>query len=283
MANTTNFNWETPDDTDLVKDGAAAIRTLGSAIDTSLVDLKGGTTGQVLSKNSNTDMDFVWTTSDDANAIQNSIIDAKGDLIVGSAADTPYRLPIGSNGYVLTADSAETGGVKWAAGASAGGFTLLSTTSVTTGASVEVSGIATTYKHLYIEVDGTYKSSSSGDFIGFQLNNTVAGSSTIFVNGQSQSPYVSGRYQQLPEIQQYTTDSANASKNFFSVWIYDYANTVHWKNAVANAVWKNNSGQSVINSSTCVFELTAAITSFKLTTNGGDLQSAGTIKVYGVN
>jgi hypothetical protein len=64
MANTTYFGWETPDDTDLVKDGAAAIRTLGQAIDTSLQDLEGGTTGQILSKNSNTDMDFVWITND---------------------------------------------------------------------------------------------------------------------------------------------------------------------------------------------------------------------------
>ena len=64
MANTTYFGWETPDDTDLVKDGAAAIRTLGQAIDTSMQDLEGGTTGQILSKNSNTDMDFVWITND---------------------------------------------------------------------------------------------------------------------------------------------------------------------------------------------------------------------------
>jgi hypothetical protein len=64
MANTTNFGWETPDDTDLVKDGAAAIRTLGSAIDTSLADLEGGTSGQILAKNSNTDMDFIWITND---------------------------------------------------------------------------------------------------------------------------------------------------------------------------------------------------------------------------
>jgi len=63
MATTTNFGWTTPDDTDLVKDGASAIRTLGSAIDTSLVDLKGGTTGQVLSKASGSDMDFTWTTA----------------------------------------------------------------------------------------------------------------------------------------------------------------------------------------------------------------------------
>jgi hypothetical protein len=64
MANTTNFGWETPDDTDLVKDGAAAIRTLGSAIDASMADLEGGTSGQILAKNSNTDMDFIWVTND---------------------------------------------------------------------------------------------------------------------------------------------------------------------------------------------------------------------------
>lgn len=63
MATTTNFGWTTPDNTDLVKDGAAAIRTLGSAIDTSFVDLKGGTTGQVLKKTSNTDLDFEWGTA----------------------------------------------------------------------------------------------------------------------------------------------------------------------------------------------------------------------------
>ena len=62
MATTTNFGWTTPDNTGYVKDGALAIRTLGSAIDTSLVDLKGGTTDQVLKKASGTDMDFVWGT-----------------------------------------------------------------------------------------------------------------------------------------------------------------------------------------------------------------------------
>jgi hypothetical protein len=60
MATTTNFGWETPDDTDLVKDGAAAIRTALGGVDTSFVDLKGGTTGQLLSKASNTDLDFTW-------------------------------------------------------------------------------------------------------------------------------------------------------------------------------------------------------------------------------
>jgi hypothetical protein len=57
---TTNFGWDIPQSTDLVKDGATAIAALGQDIDTALVDLKGGTTGQVLSKASGTDLDFSW-------------------------------------------------------------------------------------------------------------------------------------------------------------------------------------------------------------------------------
>jgi len=158
MANTTNFNWETPDDTDLVKDGAAAIRTLGSSIDTSFVDLKGGTTGQILSKASNTDLDYTWVANDQGDitevqagtgisvasgtgpipVVTNTVattFDAKGDLIVGTGADTFAKLTVGTNGYTLVADSAETTGLKWQA-APAGGKVLqvvsATTTSVTT-------------------------------------------------------------------------------------------------------------------------------------------------------
>jgi hypothetical protein len=61
MANpTTNFNWQMPTSSDLVTDLPADFETFGQAVDTTLVDLKGGTTGQVLSKASNTDMDFTW-------------------------------------------------------------------------------------------------------------------------------------------------------------------------------------------------------------------------------
>jgi hypothetical protein len=127
MASTTNFNWSTPDDTSLVKDGAAAIRTLGQSIDTSMAELKGGTTGQVLSKTSNTDMDFTWVAQDDSNAIQNAIVDAKGDLIAATAADTPARLAVGTNGQILTADSTAATGLAWAT-PTADGLTLISTT-----------------------------------------------------------------------------------------------------------------------------------------------------------
>ena len=114
MPTTSNFGWTTPADTDLVKDGAAAIRTLGNGIDTSFLDLKGGTTGQVLSKASNTDLDFSWIAVDPL-----TILDAKGDLISATAADTPARLAVGTNGQVLTADSTTSTGLKWAAPAAA--------------------------------------------------------------------------------------------------------------------------------------------------------------------
>ena len=94
MATTTNFGWETPDDTDLVKDGAAAMRTLGSAIDTSLVDLKGGTTGQVLSKASNTVMDFSWIEQDDT------------PLSFNAQTGTTYTLVAADLGKWVTASNA---------------------------------------------------------------------------------------------------------------------------------------------------------------------------------
>jgi hypothetical protein len=113
MPTTSNFGWTTPADTDLVKDGASAIRTLGNNIDASLVDLKGGTTNQVLAKNSNSDLDFKWVA--DASGIPATIFDAKGDLLAASAADTAARLAVGSNGQVLSANSATATGLEWIA------------------------------------------------------------------------------------------------------------------------------------------------------------------------
>jgi len=133
MATSPLFGWQEPDDTSLVKDGAAAIRTLGNAIDASMGDLLGGTTGQVLAKASNTNMDFTWVAQDDSNAIQNAIVDAKGDLIAATANDTPARLAVGNNGETLVADSSTATGLKWAKSANFVGCSLFSTSTTSAG------------------------------------------------------------------------------------------------------------------------------------------------------
>jgi hypothetical protein len=144
MATSPNYNWPEPDNTDLVKNGALAIRTAVNAIDSSLAELKGGTTGQVLSKTSATDMDFTWVTTDDANAIQNSIVDAKGDLVAATANDTPARLAVGSNGTVLQADSTAATGLKYSSNAPLGGMTAINVggTALTGASTITISGFS---------------------------------------------------------------------------------------------------------------------------------------------
>jgi len=141
---TSNFLWQMPTAVDLVTDLPADFEVFGQAVDTSLADLKGGTSGQILAKNTNADMDFVWITNDvgditavtagtgisgggtsGAVTITNSMateITASGDIIVGTGSGTFDNLPIGTTGQVLTADTTVSPyKVKWASAAASDG------------------------------------------------------------------------------------------------------------------------------------------------------------------
>lgn len=108
MATTPNYGWVTPAPSNFVTNLPADFETFADAVDADLGGLLGGTTGQVLAKTSNADHAFTWVNADDPNAIQNAIIDAAGDLIYGTAPDTPARLPIGTAGQVLTVNVGAT-------------------------------------------------------------------------------------------------------------------------------------------------------------------------------
>ena len=126
-----------PTATDLVTDLPADFEVFGQAVATSMADLLGGTSGQILAKNSNTDMDFVWIANDQGDitavtagtgitgggtsgavTITNDMattITASGDIVVGTGSATYDNLPIGTTGQVLTADTTVSPyKVKWA-------------------------------------------------------------------------------------------------------------------------------------------------------------------------
>ena len=187
MATTTpNFSWPVPTSTDLVKDGATAIESLGDAIDASLLDLKGGTTGQVLSKASGTDMDFTWVAQDDSNAIQNAIVDAKGDLIAATAADTPARLAVGTNGQVLTADSTAATGLAWA---TAGGSDIvrIATTPFSASSAVNLNDIFSSTYTNYMVVFNITAASGTGNL---QARLRVSGADNSTSNYYSVYDYI---------------------------------------------------------------------------------------------
>jgi hypothetical protein len=272
---TTNFGWDIPQSTDLVKDGATAIAALGQDIDTAFVDLKGGTSGQVLAKNSNTDLDFAWVAQDDSNAIQNAIVDAKGDLIAATAADTPARLAVGANDTVLTADSSTATGLKWAAPA-AGGMTLLSTTSLS-GSSTSITSINQTYTDLQIYVRDFYM--SAGGEMNIQFNTNTGSNYMVNAMRQGGDSY-QGTQANFP-IGGYDVATSD-NNNFASLRIIDYANTVTVKTVSGiGAVVRPSSARGMTLLTGTFFGSTSGISSVQLLASSGTF-SAGTVLIYGV-
>jgi hypothetical protein len=213
MATTTNYGWTTPDDTSLVKDGASAIRTLGTAIDTT-------------------------TYNNSLLPIVKTIVDAKGDIIAATAADTVSRLAVGANDTVLTADSTAATGLKWATPA-AGSMTLLSTTTLS-GASTTISSINQTYKHLFFIVTGI--TTSVACRTNFKPNSTTSlvhnmvqtSNNATVANFAANSTFlrvdVNGN--------QLETDANNARV----ILIYDYASTARYKTIQTSGFYTSTLG-----------------------------------------
>jgi hypothetical protein len=245
MATTTNYGWTTPDDTDLVKDGAAAIRTLGSSVDTTTKALNPSTT--------------------------------LGDIEYrSSTANTNTRLPIGTTNQILTV----AGGVPtWATPAAGGGMTLIQTLTLS-GASTTSSSIAGTYKHLFVVVKGATASTNTDFYLRMNsdsganyFRNVVTTSGTSTISGSVTSAQTELK---LNDIGTATGASQRVRGNF---WVVRYTDTDETFVTAQFLGYEGSQKATVING---VYDNSAAITTITLGVLSGTL-SAGTAYIYGVS
>lgn len=243
MATTTNYGWTTPDDTALVKDGAAAIRSLGSSIDTTTKNLNPSTT--------------------------------LGDIEYRSAtANTNTRLAIGSTGNVLTV----SGGVPVWSAPTGGSFTQLASGSLPTNANnFTISSISGAYTDLRIELSGARVTTDDNIYLRLNGNSGSVYFATDF-EGSGVADSTAGTTCRL----QGSTDSATGNGFTYAI-ILDYTGShwkiIRSAFMVPNASTPANArGQSYLNGST----ITDAITSINFYTESTNNFSAGTYKLYGV-
>ena len=244
MPTTTNYGWTTPADTDLVKDGAAAIRTLGSSIDTTL------------------------KTQIDAQ-IPDSLLTTTGDVIYASGASTPARLGIGSTGQVL----AVSGGVPAWTTVSSGGMTSLGTGTLS-GATTTISSIPSGYVSLLLVVNNYYVSAAARCYV--RLNGTASGYTVAL--GLTGGSYAAVAASTVGLDMGGDTNVATTTNNgSYALQIFNYAGT-NFKPMMATVINSipNSSGIYSYHSG-----VTAAITSIVLAPVSGSW-SGGTYTLYGV-
>jgi hypothetical protein len=152
MATTTpNYGWTVPTSTDLVKDGATAIETLGDAVDATVY-------------------------ANAQAALSKTIVDAKGDLIAATAADTVARLAVGANGTVLKANSSTSTGLEWGSASATKNWTLVNTGGTSlSGSSTQITGLSS-YDDLLVIVSGA-SFTAAGQGLYMTVNNVTTSSS----------------------------------------------------------------------------------------------------------
>jgi len=245
MATTTNYSWTTPNDTDLVKDGASAIRTLGSSVDTTVKNLNPETTTGAISYR-------------------------------GATANVKVALPIGTAGQVLSVNSGATA-PEWVTAAS-GGMTLISTTTLT-GASVALTSIPTTYNDL-IMVFRNVKPSVNAAQVIISFNQDTASNRHWYISDPGNNTNVAFNNTIFaPSINGSSTTANGNARILFP----DYANTTTWKMAWSLASSSNGTTPANFNmyESIALYNQTAALTSFAISPNSGNFTS-GEVLLYGV-
>jgi len=205
------------------------------------------------------------------------VLTAKGDIYAATAAATPARLGVGANNTVLTADSAEATGLKWAT-PSAGGMTLLSTTTLS-GASTTISGIDQTYKDLQVVIYGTSNASSTY-YPYFKPNSsTNIGTYANLINNNGSA--VTQAQLNSDFAMNYALRNQTNTNNAFIITIYNYASAAILKNFISSGFQVNTSSneESIFTQGT--FDTTSAISSLQITCSSGTY-NAGTVLIYGV-
>lgn len=247
MATTTNYGWTTPDDTSLVKDGAAAIRTLGSSVDTTTKALNPSTT--------------------------------LGDIEYRSAtANTNTRLGIGSASQVLTV----AGGVPtWATPAGGGGFTTLGTGTLS-GSSVTISSIPGTYVNLQLDVFNMTSSVDSAIRIRVNgLSSDYSNSLYYHAGGSSgnQGGAGSDRWSWAPA----STALASSDANHLGLTLFNYAatNRVLLAHANIHYLYGDGSTRFSCNGVHTHYSINAAVTSLEIISQNGTF-SGGTYVLRGL-
>ena len=207
-----------------------------------------------------------------ASAINPTIVDAKGDIIAATAADTVARLAVGANDTVLTADSTAATGLKWATPA-AGGMTLISTTSLS-GATVTLSSIPQTYNNLILYIYGCSNATANGRL---QIKPN-AGSNALY-GGVDIASASTAAFFYFGAIRTQQPMDRTRTDNGFTITFNNYTNsTIYQNNFHLDGYYFGTADQAVNFGGT-----TGAvnITSIEISNSGGNL-STGTVKLYGV-